>query len=210
MSSSSSSSSATATAPFETPARQVLRVHGGILKNKRPRDPDEDGVACAVEPGVRAKRCRLMLRKNTKRLHELCLAMYKTMLEAQKIKDESHACADFARLLSLSNESHQLSHFHWDELKSHHADLEKIFEVVTLPQWVVLWPLGEPYSPVKKPLLQRSDAAAEAPVALPLPPPSAQAPRVVGPDDTTTEGSDDDDDENPRERELTRSSSPSY
>jgi hypothetical protein len=207
-----SSSSATAVQPYETPANQVIRARGGILTHKRPRDTateegDGEGAGVqvnpVVEPGVRAKRCRLMLRKNTERLHELCLAMYKTMLEAQKIKDESHACADFARLLGLSNESHQLSHFKWDELKTHHADLEKIFEVVMLPQWVVLWPLNEPYSPVKKPL--RSGDGGAATEALPLPPPKPT--RVVQPDDTTT---DDDDDENPRERELTRSSSPSY
>lgn len=188
-------------APFETPAHQTFRLRRGgpgILK-KRPRptdtdDDDADTVNPAVEPGVRAKRCRAMLRKNSERLHELCMRMYRTMAEAQKLKDESHACADFARLLALSNESHQMTQFDWSELQAHHADLEQIFEVVMLPDWVVLWPLDEPYSPVKVPVITRNAAV------------PAAVPERSG--DTTT----DEEAEEPQQsgRELTRSSSPSY
>lgn len=205
--------SSSSSAAFETPARQVFRLRRGgpgiLAKRPRPStaaDTEEElAVNPAVEPGVRAKRCRAMLRKNTERLHELCNRMYQTMLEAQKLKDESHACADFARLLALSNESHQLTHFDWGELKAHHTDLEQIFEVVMLPQWVVLWPQNEPYSPVKAPIpLTRQTAG--------VIPESPQPQRQQQPDDSDDVTTDDGGETGAafEARQLTRSSSPSY
>lgn len=194
-----------------------LRRGGPGILIKRPRpstaaaDTEEDLVVNpAVEPGVRAKRCRAMLRKNTERLHELCTRMYQTMLEAQKLKDESHACADFARLLALSNESHQLTHFDWGELKAHHTDLEQIFEVVMLPQWVVLWPQNEPYSPVKVPVPLTRQSAGVIPESPLLSASPAAKQQPDDSDEVTTDDGGGEAGEAFEARQLTRSSSPSY
>jgi hypothetical protein len=102
-----------------------------------------------------------------------------------------------------------MTHFDWSELKAHHKDLEQIFEVVMLPQWVVLWPLDEPYSPVKAPVpLTRQTAGVEdSPV---LAPPPQRPKRVIQPDETTDDEGEADQEEEQQPSELTRSSSPSY